>query len=187
MILQKFSSVLLNFMGWKIIGDIPSAGRHVYAFYPHTTIWDGPLCLLVGLSSKKNKKFLIAVKESFDKPILKDICKKINFLPIQRNSSGLKMMLKTLDENKNLNIAVAIEGTRKKSDGVKPGFFIIAKKTHTPVVLGTADWQNKIFTIFESFEVKETFEETVEKIAEILEPMRPLGKYPENESPIKPI
>lgn len=63
----------------------------------------------------------------------------------------------------------------------------MAKRLNVPVILGTANWKTKTITIFEPFKVEETFEKTVEKIAQILEPMRPLGKHPENESPIKPL
>lgn len=101
-------------MGWKIEGDPNIEGRHIYVFYPHTTIWDTPIFALVGLSKMSNKKFLIAVKESFNKPILRNICNKFNLLPIKRNSSGLKMMLNVMNNNDNLNLALAIEGTRKK-------------------------------------------------------------------------
>jgi 1-acyl-sn-glycerol-3-phosphate acyltransferase len=185
MSLEKISNSILKTLGWKIEGDPYVQGDHIYALYPHTTIWDTPLFILVGLSKMKDKKFLIAVKESFDKPILKDICKKFNLLPIQRNSSGLKLMINTA-KNNNLNIAMAIEGTRKKSTGIKPGFYILAKRLNRQIILVTANWKTKTITIFEPFKIEDTFEATVEKTAEILEPLRPLGKYPENESPIVP-
>lgn len=186
MILEKFSTFILKFMGWKIEGDPYVQGTHVYIFYPHTTIYDTPLILLVCLSKMKDKKFLIAVKESFDKPILKDICKRFNLLPIQRNATGMKLIIKNAKQD-NLNIALAIEGTRKKSTGIKPGFYVLAKRLNIPCILCTANWSTKIITIFEPFNIEETYEATVEKIAVILEPMRPLGKYPENESPIIPL
>jgi len=185
MILEKFSKVVLNLLGWKVEGNPYLPGRFVYSLYPHTTIWDTPLFLLAGLSLMKDKKFLIAVKESFDKPILRNICDKFNLLPIQRNSSGLKKMISTMNE-KDLNIALAIEGTRKKSNGIKAGFYIIAKRAKIPIILLTVNWKTKTIKVFEPMRVEETFELTVEKLAGMIEPLRPLGKYPENESPLIP-
>lgn len=52
------------------------------------------------------------------------------------------------------------------------------------MILTTANWKTKIVIIMQPFYVEDTFVATVEKIVAILEPMRPLGKYPENESPI---
>lgn len=185
MLLEIFAKNLLKIMNWKIEGQHSETGKHVYCLYPHTTIWDTPIFLLVGLAVMKDKKFLIAVKESFDKPLLKNICDKFNLLPIQRNSSGLRKMISVMNE-KNLNIGLAIEGTRKKADGIKPGFYVIAKKAKIPYVILTINWHTKIIKMFDPIEVDETFELTIQKIAGLVEPLRPLGKYPENESPIIP-
>lgn len=183
--LKNFSTIALNLLGWKIEGYTDLPDRHIYIGYPHTAIWDTPIGALIGFTTRK--QFLIAVKESFDKPILRDICKRFNLLPIQRNAFGLKKLINTMQKNKDLNLMVAIEGTRKKTKGIKPGFFVIAKRLNIPIVLGIMNWQNKTFTFVGPFNIEETYEATVEKIAVILEPMRPLGKYPENESPIKPL
>lgn len=182
--LKNFSTIALNFLGWKVEGNPGLPGRYIYIGYPHTTIWDTPICVLIGFTIEN--QFLVAVKESFDKPALRNICKRFNLLPIQRNASGLKKLINTLKENKDLSLAMAIEGTRKKTEGIKPGFYVIAKRLNIPIIICAINWQNKTVAFFDPFNVEETFEATVEKIAAILEPMRPLGKYPENESPIKP-
>jgi len=182
---EIFAKNLLKIMNWKIEGEPPETGKHVYCFYPHTTIWDTPVALLVGLAAMKDKKFLIAVKESFDKPLLRNICDRFNLLPIQRNSSGLRKMISVMNQ-KNLNVGLAIEGTRKKADGIKPGFYVMAKKAKIPYVICVINWNTKTIKIFDPIAVDETFELTVQKIANLVEPLRPLGKYPENESPIIP-
>jgi len=172
---------LLKLWGWKFPENPPQNGPYIFAGYPHTALLDTIPCVLLGINWQIS--FFIPVKESFDKPVIKDIMKFFHCLPITRNKKGLELMVNSLHKSKG-NMAIAIEGTRSKTNGVKPGFHNIAKQLNLKIVPGILDWKNKELKIFEPFEPQESAQKTIEMYEKLIQPYFPVGKYPELESPL---
>lgn len=175
------SGKLLKLWGWKFPENPPENGPYIFAGYPHTALLDTVPCVLLGIYWQI--PFFIPVKESFDKPLLRDFMKFFNCLPITRDKNGLQLMSNYLIQSKG-NMAVAIEGTRSKTNGVKPGFHNIAKQLNLKIVPGLIDWKNKELKLFEPFDAQESAQKTIEMYKKLIDPYSPVGKYPELESPL---
>lgn len=115
------AKIILKLLNWEYPKNPPEGGPYICAGYPHTSNWDTFITILVGYAWKVN--FYIVVKESFNKPFIKQIMEFFNCLPITRDKKGLEHIINVLNKN-NGYIGIAIEGTRKKANGVKPGFLI---------------------------------------------------------------
>jgi len=180
-IMSSISKRILDFYGWKVEPSFPKGGPFVCVLYPHTTNWDTIVAFLAG--TYWEQKFFIPVKETYNHPVLEKIIKNFNLLPITRDRDGYKK-IKNEVEKTGAYPCIATEGTRKKSNGIKPGFYNISLETNSKILLFGCDWKNKTFRTFEPFEPHGTVQETISHIADILEPFVPMGKFPENESPI---
>lgn len=180
-LISSVSKNILDFYGWKLDEKFPENGPFVCVLYPHTTNWDTIIAALAGMYW--GQKFFIPVKETYNIPVLEKIIRKFNLLPITRDHKGYEKIKREF-ENTGSHACIAIEGTRKKSNGVKAGFYNIAKQTNSKILIFGCDWKNKNFRMFEPFEPHESIELTISHISNILEPLRPMGKFPENESPI---
>ena len=136
--------ILLKIMGWKLDTNIPiGAERCVLLFAPHTSAWDfvvGKLSLIrLGLVSG-----FIIKQEAFWFP-QGLILKLLGALPINReNSNKMPLFAASLfEKHKRLSLMIAPEGTRKRTDNWKRGFYFIANKANVPIALAYIDWKTK--------------------------------------------
>lgn len=131
-------------MGWHLNNNIPNGSeRSVLLFAPHTSAWDfviGKLALVkLGLKSG-----FIIKKEAFWFP-QGVLLKFLGALPIDRdNANKMPLFAASLfDKYDRLSLMIAPEGTRKKTENWKRGFYFIANKAQVPIVLAYIDWKTK--------------------------------------------
>jgi 1-acyl-sn-glycerol-3-phosphate acyltransferase len=142
--MRHFCGFLLKLMGWKLNRDIPKeTERCVLLFAPHTSAWDfvvGKLSLVtLGLRSG----FLIK-KEAFWFP-QGIILKALGAIPIDRtNARNITDFSASLfDKYPRLSLMIAPEGTRKRTENWKRGFYVVAQKANVPIALAYMDWRTK--------------------------------------------
>lgn len=142
-----------KFSGWKVVGIYPAhIKKMVIIIAPHTHWKD----LFIGFASRnelkiKHAKFL-GKEELFIGP-LGWILKKLGGTPVDRFAKhGLVDQVVTMfNNNENFILALAPEGTRKKVNTLKSGFYHIAKKAHVPILTIGLDFGNKQLVIGEAF------------------------------------
>lgn len=135
----------LKLRGWTVIGDIPPEVRKCMIIEaPHTCIED----FLIGLgffwAREKEVKFLMK-KEWFSNPLLGWALKRVGGIPVDR-SRGNNMVAKTaviFKQYEELYIVICPEGTRKRVENWKHGFYYIAELAKVPVVMGFIDYKTK--------------------------------------------
>jgi 1-acyl-sn-glycerol-3-phosphate acyltransferase len=135
---------VLRATGWRIINSIPQdLKKYVIAVAPHTSWKD--FCLgLVVRSVIGRKVYYLGKKELFDSPVGfffhmtggKPVNRKINTGLVEQVAG----FFKTEDE---FAIALAPEGTRKKVQHFKTGFYYIARKAEVPIIVCILDYENK--------------------------------------------
>lgn len=121
---SKLTFEIVTKAGWKFQEPHPKMSC-VYVAYPHTSNWD----TLIGLCASVIWGYpaFTLVKEDYDKPVLRDIMKFFRMLPIKRSSAGARSAQEYYQKMGG-SIIIAVEGTRKKSDGWKKGFHWLAQK-----------------------------------------------------------
>lgn len=134
-------------LGWKIQGDVPrKLKKYIIVVAPHTSNWD----FFVGLAVRGIMRFpsnFLGKKELFNAPF-GWIFRALGGLPVDRSrSSNLVDQVAELAKTENkFVVAIAPEGTRKKVDKWKTGFYHIAYQAGIPMVLAGIDYGKK--TVF---------------------------------------
>lgn len=181
-IISNITFKIIKKMGWKFMEPPPGNKKYVFIGYPHTSNWD--TFFAVSLSIIWDHPSFTLIKESYDKPILKSLMKSLRMLPIKRNTLGANFAQDYYNQQK-VSIVLVPEGTRKKSNGWKKGFYWFAKNNNLDIVLMKFDYIKKEFTWLEIIKPGNTPDETLNLCKKIYEQANSIGKYPELASPIK--
>jgi 1-acyl-sn-glycerol-3-phosphate acyltransferase len=181
-LISKFGFNCIKNLGWKIQEPPGEEKTYVYIAYPHTTNLDTILSIFTAFTWGRSS--FVLVKESYDKPVLKDIMKLFRMLPIQRSAEGAKYAQEYYERLK-ASIGLVPEGTRKKADGWKKGFHWFAKNNNLDIVLMHLNYETKVIGWDAIITPGETPDETLQKCKDVYEKTNPIGLYPELASPIK--
>src|SRR5210317_1972145 len=137
---SKISDWILQMLGWRIEGEVASSlNKYVMIAAPHTSWWDFPLGLLVRSAKKLNIKYL--GKHTLFRPPFGFFFRWTGGIPIDRTSKNqtVESLIHALQSHEQMAIVMAPEGTRKKVDKLKSGFYYIARGIGVPVVMVTFD------------------------------------------------
>jgi len=134
--------------GWKCVGDIPKdVKKCVVIGGPHTSNFDFILAVTMMWSKRWNIKIL-GKKELF-KPGIGWIFRAMGVVPIDRHSSNnaVESAAKLFEDHEEFIVALSPEGTRKKVERFRSGFYYIAKAAQVPVVMIGVKYNEKLMTI----------------------------------------
>ena len=142
-------------MGWKVVGNTTMSKdtikKAVLIAVPHTSWHDFYIGVLlrkvVGIKSN-----FIAKKELFVWPF-GYYFRAIGGAALDRSSGQNKVqaIAKLFDNREEFRLALAPEGTRKKVEQWKTGFYYIAKEAKVPIIMFTLDFGKKQNNISEPF------------------------------------
>ncbi|MFX0557706.1 1-acyl-sn-glycerol-3-phosphate acyltransferase [Maribacter sp. CXY002] len=152
--LAKF--IYFKLMGWEIKGKFPSKlDKFVIIVVPHTSWWDFLLGLLIRKVWNEEINY-IGKKSLFDSP-LGWFFRWTGGAPIDRSKSSdtVSGIAQIFKERKKFRLALSPEGTRKKVQNWKTGFYFIAKTANVPIVLVAFDYGKKEIKISEPIPVSE--------------------------------
>ena len=133
-----------KFKGWKIAGIVPhEIQKAVVIAAPHTSNWDFIYALAVFKILGLNIKYL-AKRELFKFP-LSILLKKTGGIPVERakSQSLTDAIIHKFNHSEKLLVLIPAEGTRKKVEKWKSGFYYVAKGANVPILPGFLDYKNK--------------------------------------------
>ncbi len=142
--MKWLSAFLLKIWGWKIIGPDPTIHpKSIFAVAPHTSTKDFPLGILVRSAMGLKIKFI--AKASLFKPPFGFIFRWLGGIPVDRSkrTNLVDAIVDIYNNHEKLSISIAPEGTRKKVDRLKTGFYYIAKGAKIPIILTRFDAKHK--------------------------------------------
>jgi len=142
-LLKELSKIILRICQWRKAGRLPGISKYVMIIAPHTSNWDMPVGLVIALSLGLKLKWL-AKKTLFRWPFGCFI-KWLGGIPIDRSKSSniVAQSIQTFKESNELVLVVAPEGTRRKVNYWKTGFYHIANGANVPIVMGFIDYARK--------------------------------------------
>jgi 1-acyl-sn-glycerol-3-phosphate acyltransferase len=144
--MKKFlGSFILWISRWK--DDYPAefmVDKCVMLAVPHTSNWDLLYAIAVYWKKDVNAKFLI--KDNYTKGPLGFIFRGLGALGIDRSkhTNFVDYAVHLLKTSEKLVLLVPAEGTRKRVEKWKTGFYHIADKAKVPVALGFLDYKKKV-------------------------------------------
>ena len=149
--LKNLAQIILSLLSWKLDMNFPSEQKYILVGAPHTSNWDLFYTLLM-VHAAGIKLHWIG-KDSLFRGPLGPVMRRLGGIPVNRRSRNdfVSQMVKTLDENERMIIAIAPEGTRSKADYWKSGFYYIALGAKVPIALGFIDFAQKTLGIGPNF------------------------------------
>lgn len=133
--------------GWKISGDVPrELKKFIIIVAPHTSNWDFPIGLAVRSIMRFKSNYL--GKEELFRPPFGWMFRKLGGHPVDRKAHHkmVDQVAELFKKEENFVLAIAPEGTRKKLNKWRTGFYHIAVKAEVPVVMVSFDYPTK--TVF---------------------------------------
>ena len=142
----------INLSGWTIKGMVPDEERIVIIAAPHTSNWDFILAMLTIFGLNIKIKWL--GKDSIFKPGFKWFFNWLGGIPVNREEPNalIEHVVRIVEKEKAIVIAMTPEGTRKKVARWKTGFLRIAKLTKAKILLISINSQTKSIQIGNIFE-----------------------------------
>lgn len=155
--MEKISKfILYNILGWRVENGFPETPKkYIIIAAPHTSWIDFPIAILSRMSQGKMVHFI--GKGSLFKWPFGYFFKALGGTPVDRDKSTnmVEGVINIFNSKEEFRLGLSPEGTRKKVDKWKTGFYYIAKGANVPIVMATLDFENKKIKISEPYYVTE--------------------------------
>jgi 1-acyl-sn-glycerol-3-phosphate acyltransferase len=174
-----FWKLFLKLSGWKAVNEFPNQiKKAVIIVGPHTHWKD----FVFGLAFRsvleiKHAKYL-GKAELFKGPF-GFLFRWLGGTPVDRlgKNGVVEQVVEKFNAADSLLIALSPEGTRKKVDKLRTGFYHIAKEANVPIIMVGMDYSKKELSVAEPFVVSDNEAEDFKKIIGFFAPIK--GGHPE--------
>ncbi|MDH5475043.1 MAG: 1-acyl-sn-glycerol-3-phosphate acyltransferase [Cyclobacteriaceae bacterium] len=181
MLKSIYRFVFFKVIKWKIIGDFDNiVDKYVVIVAPHTSNWD----FIIGVMARSilnisNVKFL-GKSQLFRWPY-GFIFRAMGGHPVERTKQNniVEAVVDLFNSKEKFAIALAPEGTRKKVNEFKKGFYHIAVGAEVPIYKVGFDFSKKTILVDKPFYPTDNMEEDMLTIMNFYRSIR--GKHPEFE------
>jgi 1-acyl-sn-glycerol-3-phosphate acyltransferase len=171
--------LLFKLMGWTIEGSFPEdLKKYIIAVAPHTSNWD----FVIGVMARsilhlQRAKFL--GKSQLFKPPFGWLFRWLGGYPVDRSSSHdmVQQVASIFNSRQEFSVAIAPEGTRKKVDRLKTGFYYIAKHASVPIIPCGFDYERKKVIVGQPFYPTENLEADMNHLIQFYSNIK--GRNPE--------
>ncbi len=175
-----FGNLIFKLLGWKCNVTVTDEMKHsVMIAAPHTTNWD--FLFVIGAFWIMGVDVRFFIKDNYTKGPFGFIFKALGALGVDRSKAknGLTdYAIDRLKENDELVVLVPAEGTRKRVDKWRTGFYRIATEAGVPISLGYLDYEKKEAGVADVFYPSGDFEKDMLHIQEVYRPIK--GKNTDN-------
>lgn len=177
--MRFFWKLILKIMGWETEMVFPKGIKKcVVIVAPHTSAWDYVLGLATRSILRIGDSKYLGKKELFTPPF-GWFFTWMGGIPVDRNSKHnvVDQVVEQFNNHDSFIIGLSPEGTRKKVEKLKTGFYNIAKQANVPIVMIGFDFEKKKVIISNPFYATENQEADFENILHFFRPIK--GKNPE--------
>ena len=179
---QKTSNWLLRNLGWKSINPLPpNIKKCIIIVAPHTSNYDFIFGILYKF--KHNLKVNYLIKQEWVNSIIGPLFTSTGALKINRKNPKniVTDLINTAKESNHFLLGITPEGTRKRVEKWKTGFYRIANEANLPIYCGYIDYVKKEMGFLEKIIPTGDQEKDLKKIQELYKNITP--KNSENFNP----
>jgi 1-acyl-sn-glycerol-3-phosphate acyltransferase len=176
---QKLGLWLLQLLGgWSIQGQLPADKKMVIAVAPHTSNQDFFVGIAAVLALDLDIRFL--GKHSIFVWPVKGLLKSLGGIAVDRRHPHgvVGQVVEQFAQSESLLLGLSPEGSRKKVEQWRSGFWFIAKQANVPVCLVGIDYKTRQLVFGPSFYTGENFADDLQFMRLFFQQMT--AKYPEN-------
>lgn len=164
---MRWQTMVIKRLGWTIEGTFPDYKKMLIIAAPHTSAFDFVIGWLALRHYGLKTNFIIK-KEFFFFP-LGFLIKALGGVPVDRGNKKNNMvtqMVKLFHEREKFYLVITPEGTRKKTNRWKKGFYLIAKNAKVPIIVTKLDYGKKILGPVKEIDPSLPYNEVLKQIAE---------------------
>jgi 1-acyl-sn-glycerol-3-phosphate acyltransferase len=134
-------------MRWRIVGEIPNTPKLVIIVTPHTSNWD----FVVGVAAKLalGLRVLFLGKNTLFRFPLGVLMRALGGTPVDRSAPHdvVNQVVAEFSRRDRLILGLAPEGTRRRVERWRTGFYHIAHGAGVPIVPVALDWDARVIRI----------------------------------------
>ena len=162
----------LRLGGWRIVGPVPDVAKAVMIVAPHSSNWDGfwgmAAKLALGLEVR-----VLGKTQLFWWP-LGPVLRRLGAIPVDRSSPQgvIEQAIAIIQGFDRIWFTLTPEGTRKRVDKWKAGFWKIAHTANVPIVMAYFDYPDRIIGIHQVFHTSDNLPQDMAQIREWYRPWR---------------
>ncbi len=161
---------LLRLVGWRFEGGPPDVPRAVLIVAPHTSNWDFPLGLSAKLAMRLRVHWL--GKHTIFRYGLGLVWRPLGGIAVDRRAATgvVGDVLREFQRRRQLIVAIAPEGTRRKAAQWKSGFHRMARAAGVPIVPVAFDYRRRAIVFFPAFEPGEDYAADLARLQALYSP-----------------
>lgn len=180
--LKLLAKVFLKVNGWEPEGELPPERSFVLVSAPHTSNWD--FVYLLALGTVYGIRLHWIGKHTLFLFPFGWLMRALGGVSIDRRKrqNMVEQVCEAFRRQRNLVLAVPPEGTRKRTDYWKTGFYYMAQGANVPIVLGFLDYRRRRGGFGPAFYASGDIDADMQKIRTFYQNIT--GRYPENFGPI---
>lgn len=166
--------IFFRVLGWRMIGEPPrDLKKYIFAGAPHTSNWD----FVYGWMATRalDLEVTIFVKDAYFIWPLTYFCRFFGVAPVNRRESTnfVDSISRQFAERDHLIALITPEGTRKRVEQLKSGYYYLAKQANVPIVVAGPNYPEKSFTVLPARPALASFEQDQAQIIEFCKSMGP--------------
>lgn len=140
---SRFCGALLRLAGWQVEVVWPSGPKAVIIFYPHTSNWDFVVGILARFAARVPVHW--AGKDTLFRGPFNALFRRLGGIPVNRRerTGFVGQLRRELEHRAQFYVVIAPEGTRRKTDHWKSGFYRLAVAAGVPLGLAFIDYPNR--------------------------------------------
>jgi 1-acyl-sn-glycerol-3-phosphate acyltransferase len=150
---RRVAIATMRLTGWKFSGErLPDQKKFVIIVAPHTSNWDFPVGVMAMYALGIRGTFL--GKDSLFRFPLGLLMRWLGGIPVDRSSKqdAVTQTAELVKRRERVIIALSPEGTRKRTERWRSGFWWIAHKAQVPIVPVAFDFSKREIHIYPPFE-----------------------------------
>ena len=145
---RALALLAMRLTGWRVEGEFPNLPQFVVIVAPHTSNWDFFIGVMVMFAIGFRGTFLS--KDSLFRWPTRGVMRWLGGVPVDR-ANPHNVVQQTIDyfrSRPQMLLALSPEGTRKKLEAWRTGFWYVAKGAGVPIVPAAFDFPAKRVRIF---------------------------------------
>ena len=177
---RLFSLLMFRLLGWRIEDQRPKdLDRYIVVVAPHTSNWDFLIGLFTRSIARMGDVRYLAKRELF-RPPFGAVFRWLGGYPVDRSQKNqlVDQVADLFRTVPGFKIAITPEGTRKRVDTWRTGFYHIAVKAKVPIILAAMDYGRKCVSFSPPFWPTGDVDADVERMKAQFRPVR--GRNPEH-------
>jgi 1-acyl-sn-glycerol-3-phosphate acyltransferase len=133
--------------GWQVIGHVPDLPKFIVAGGPHTSNMDGFHLILASWHLRVRLEWMVKIE--LTRGPLGWLVRALGGMPVDRSASSntVDQIAEQIKQRERVVLVIAPEGTRKKLDHWKTGFYWIAHEAEVPLLLAVMDYSRKAIDV----------------------------------------